>query len=108
PRIHIRPVNLRRFDEEAKIILGILNDAWSDNWGFVPLTPAEVRFAGRKLKPIVIPHQVLIAEYDGRPVAFIVSVPDANELTADLNGRLLPFGWAKLLWRLRNPQIHWF
>ncbi len=107
-RIRIRPVDIRRFDAEAEIILGILNDAWSENWGFVPLTPSEVRHVGKKLKPIVIPHQVLIAEYDGEPVAFLISIPDINEFTADLNGRLFPFGWAKLLWRLRNPQSTWF
>lgn len=107
-RIRIRPVDIRRFDSEARIILDILNDAWSENWGFVPLTPAEVRHVGKKLKPIVIPHQVLIAEYDDEPVAFIISIPDLNQLTIDLNGKLLPFGWAKLLWRLRNPQTEWF
>lgn len=107
-RIRIRPVDLRRFDAEAAIILDILNDAWSENWGFVPLTPDEVRHVGKKLKPIVIPHQVLIAELDDEPVAFIISVPDLNELARDLDGRLFPFGWAKLLWRLRNPQVEWF
>lgn len=107
-RIRIRPVDLGRFDEEARIILDILNEAWSENWGFVPLTDAEVAHVGKKLKPIVLAHQVLIAEYDGEPVAFIISIPDINELTLDLNGRLLPFGWAKLLWRLRNPQTRWF
>jgi hypothetical protein len=107
-RIRIRNVDLNRFDEEARIILDILNEAWSQNWGFVPLTDAEVKHVGKKLKPIVISYQVLIAEYDGEPVAFLISVPDVNELTRDLDGRLLPFGWAKLLWRLRNPQTEWF
>ncbi len=107
-RIRIRHVDLKRFDEEARIILDILNEAWSENWGFVPLTDAEVVHVGKKLKPIVLAHQVLIAEYDGEPVAFLISVPDINELTLDLNGRLLPFGWARLLWRLRNPQTKWF
>lgn len=107
-RIRIRQVDLDRFDDEARIILGILNEAWEDNWGFVPLTPEEVAHVGKKLKPIVLPHQVLIAEYEGEPVAFIISIPDLNELTRDLDGRLLPFGWAKLLWRLRNPQSEWF
>jgi hypothetical protein len=107
-RIRIREVDLRQFDREAKIILDILNQAWGGNWGFVPLTDAEVAFVGRKLKPIVYPHLVRIAEYDGEPVAFMITLPDINELTRDLNGRLLPFGWAKLLWRLRNPRTKWF
>lgn len=107
-RIRIRPVDLKKFDSEARIILDILNEAWGNNWGFVPLTDAEVEHVGKKLKPIVLPHQVLIAEYDGEPVAFMMSLPDINELTRDLDGRLLPFGWARLLWRLRNPQVDFF
>ena len=107
-RIHIRPVDLARFDQEAALILEILNEAWSDNWGFVPLTPAEVAHVGKKLKPIVIDHQVLIAEYDGEPVAFLISLPDINEMTRDLNGSLWPFGWAKLLWRLKRSKVDWF
>jgi hypothetical protein len=107
-RIVIREVDLKQFDREAKIILDILNQAWGQNWGFVPLTDAEVAFVGKKLKPIVYPHLVRIAEYDGEPVAFMITLPDINELTQDLDGRLLPFGWAKLLWRLRKPKTKWF
>lgn len=104
-RIRVRQVNKSRFDEEAAIILNILNDAWSDNWGFVPLTDAEIAYAGKKLKPIVYEDLIRIAELDGEPVAFMITLPDLNELTRDLNGSLLPFGWAKLLWRLRKPKV---
>lgn len=107
-RIRVRPVDLSRFDREAALILEILNEAWARNWGFVPLTDAEVAHVGRKLKPIVLAEQVRIAEYDGEPQAFMISLPDINELIRDLDGRLFPFGWAKLLWRLRNPQAAWF
>jgi len=103
-RIRIRKVDKSRFDEEAAVILGLLNDAWSDNWGFVPLTEAEIAYAGKKLKPIIYEELVRIAEVDGEPTAFMITLPDINELIADLDGRLLPFGWAKLLWRLRNPR----
>jgi len=103
-RIRIRKVDKRRFDEEARIILNLLNDAWSANWGFVPLTQSEIAYAGKKLKPIIYEELVRIAEYDGEPVAFMLTLPDINELTRDLNGELLPFGWARLLWRLRNPR----
>ncbi len=106
-RIRVREVDVSRFGEEAALILDILNEAWRDNWGFVPLTPAEVAHVGKKLKPIVYPHLVRVAEYDGEPVAFMITLPDINQLTRDLDGRLLPFGWAKLLWRLRNPQVEW-
>jgi hypothetical protein len=104
-RIRMRNVDKSRFDAEAALILDILNDAWSDNWGFVPLTPAEVAYVGKKLKPIVFEDLIRICEVDGEAVAFMITLPDVNELTRDLDGRLLPFGWAKLLWRLRAPKV---
>ncbi|MEO7409943.1 MAG: N-acetyltransferase [Sphingomicrobium sp.] len=104
PRIRIREVDKSKFDFEAAIILGLLNDAWSNNWGYVPLTEAEIAYAGKKLKPIIYEDLVRIAEVDGQPAAFMITIPDINELIADLDGRLFPFGWAKLLWRLRNPR----
>jgi hypothetical protein len=104
PKIRIRKVDKSRFAEEAQVILGLLNDAWSENWGFVPLTESEIAYAGKKLKPIIYEELVRIAEYDGEPVAFMVTLPDTNELIKDLDGELFPFGWIKLLWRLRNPR----
>jgi len=104
PKIRIRKVDKSRFDEEARIILNLLNDAWSDNWGFVPLTESEIAYAGKKLKPIIYEELVRVAEYDGEAVAFMITIPDMNELIRDLDGKLFPFGWAKLLWRLRNPK----
>lgn len=100
-----RPVDKSRFDAEAALILDILNDAWADNWGFVPLTPLEIAHVGKKLKPIIFNDLVRVAEYEGVPVGFMITLPDINELTRDLNGELFPFGWAKLLWRLRAPQV---
>ncbi|MBB6226830.1 hypothetical protein FHS79_000992 [Polymorphobacter multimanifer] len=105
PRLVTRPVDKSRFDEEAALIMDILNDAWADNWGFVPLTPLEIGFIGKKLKSIVFEKLIRVAEYDGVPVGFMIALPDFNELTRDLNGSLFPFGWAKLLWRLRKPQV---
>ena len=105
PRIRIRNVDKSQFDRDSAIILHLLNDAWSDNWGFVPLTDAEIAYAGKKLKPIIYEDLVRIAELDGEPVAFMICIPDINEMTRDLNGRLFPFGFAKLLWRLRNPRV---
>ena len=105
PRIRIRNVDKSKFARDSAIILNLLNDAWSDNWGFVPLTDTEIAYAGKKLAPIIREDLVRIAELDGEPVAFMVTIPDINEMTADLDGRLLPFGWAKLLWRLRRPRV---
>lgn len=103
-KIRIRKVDKKRFAEEAALILHILNDAWSDNWGFIPLTDSEIAYAGRKLKPIVLEDLILVAEYEGEPVAFMMALPDINEFLMDLKGELFPFGWAKLLWRLRRMR----
>ena len=104
PRIRIRMVDKSRFKEEARLILNLLNDAWSNNWGYVPLTEAEINYAGKKLKPIIFEELVRIAEVDGEPVAFMLTIPDINELIKDLNGELFPFNWIKILWRLRKPR----
>lgn len=101
-RITVRPVDRSRFDEEAALVLNILNDAWSGNWGFVPLTDDEIAYAGKKLKPIIFNELLRIAEVDGEAVAFMLTLPDLNEMQADLNGELFPFGFIKLLWRLKG------
>lgn len=105
PRIRIRKVDKSKFDAEAAIILSILNDAWGNNWGFVPITDAEIAHTGKKLKPIVFEDLIMIAELDGEPVAFMMTLPDLNEALGPLNGALFPFGWAKLLWWLRKPKV---
>ena len=104
-RIRIRKVDKSKFDAEAAIILNILNDAWGRNWGFVPITDAEIAHTGKKLKPIVFEDLIMIAELDGEPVAFMMTLPDLNEAIKPLNGALFPFGWAKLLWWLRKPKV---
>ena len=105
PRIVIRNVDKSKFARDSAIILNLLNDAWSDNWGFVPLTDAEIAYAGKKLKPIIFEDLVRIAELDGEPVGFMLTIPDVNEMIRDLNGELFPFGFVKLLWRLRKPKV---
>lgn len=104
PRIRIRNVDKSRFDAEAALVLGILNDAWSGNWGFVPLTEAEIAYVGKKLKPIVYEDLIRIAEVDGEPVAFIMTLPDINEPLKSFGGSLFPFNWARLLLWLRKPR----
>ena len=104
PRIKIRQVKLNDFDREARIIIDILNDAWSNNWGFVPFTDTEIAYTGKKLKPLVREDLIVIAELEGRPVAFMLTLPNMNEVLMGLDGKLLPFGWAKLLWWLRKPR----
>jgi hypothetical protein len=104
-RIRIRRVDKSRFDEEAGLLLRILNDAWSENWGFVPFTDAEIAYAGKKLKPIVYEDLIRVAEIDGEPVAFMMTIPDLNEKLREFEGSLWPFNWVKLLWWLRKPQV---
>jgi len=103
-RINIRRVDKSRWDEEVATVLAILNDAWSDNWGFVPFTPAEVAYAGKKLRPIIHEELNMIAELDGRPVAFMLTFPDVNDALAKIGGKLFPFGWVHMLRWLRHPK----
>jgi len=104
-RIRVRQVDRKNFDREAAIILGILNDAWGQNWGFVPITDDEVAHSGKKLKPIVFEDLIMVAELDGEPVAFMMTLPDLNEALGPLNGSLFPFGWIKLLRWLKKPRV---
>lgn len=102
----IRPLDMGRYGGELETIIDIFNDAWSENWGFVPLPDAEIRHMAKMLRPLVGPDHFAIAELDGEPVAMAVGLPNLNEAIADLDGRLFPFGWAKLLWRVkvRTPK----
>ena len=103
-RLVVRETRMDRYNEEAAIILDILNDAWHDNWGFVPLTPAESLYAGKKMRPVVKPDLVRIAEYDGEPIAFMFTLPDLNEVMAKFRGRLFPFNWIPLLRAIHRPR----
>ena len=103
-RITVRQVVKKRWDSEAAIILSILNDAWSGNWGFVPFTPDEIAYAGKKLRPIIFEPLNMIAELDGEPVAFMLTFPDINQVLAKINGKLFPFGWFHMLRWLHFPK----
>ncbi len=105
-RVNVRPLRRADIDADAAVMREIFNDAWQNNWGFVPLAEAEWADTVNTLTHLMPDDYIQIAEYDGEPVAFIVALPNLNEAARDLHGRLLPFGWAKLLWRLkvRHPQ----
>lgn len=95
--IRIRPMNLRDFQPEALRVREIYNRAWSHNWGFVPVTEDEILEMARGLKLIADADLTLFAEIDGKPVGFVICIPDVNRALKPLNGRLLPFGWLKFL-----------
>lgn len=110
-RLSARVAKLRPFDRtrraaELETLREIFNDAWSGNWGFVPFTRAEFAAIGKELLPLISDEFIQIAEVQGEPVAFMVVTPNLNEAIADFDGRLLPFNWARLLWRLkvRHPR----
>jgi len=100
-----RPMDPSRFREELRTVVDIFNDAWADNWGFVPMTTAEAGQLADNLKPLMRPELIRFVERDGEPVAMAVGLPDLHEAIADLNGRLLPLGWARLAYRLKANRV---
>lgn len=97
----LRQMDWSRYEQEIQAVTDIFNDAWSGNWGFVPLVPAETKHMAKALRPLLDKRLVWFVEMDGEAVGFIVTLPNLNEAIRDLRGKLLPFGWAKLLWRLK-------
>lgn len=96
-----RPIRMKNLKAELGIIMDIFNDAWSDNWGFTPMTQAEIKYMARNLRPVIDPHMARIISVDGEPAGMIVGLPDVNEAMAGLKGKLFPLGWLKLLYRLK-------
>ena len=103
--VRLRMLDMKRYDEEVRALTDILNDAWSGNWGFTPTTEAETAQLAKALKMVVDRRLTWFAEIDGETAGFIVFLPNVNEAIADLNGKLAPFGWAKLLWRLKVQGV---
>ncbi len=96
--VKVRPMNKRNFENEVRAFMEVYNAAWENNWGFVPLTDAELRAYAKELKPILDENWAWIAESeDGKVVGAALSIPDYNQVLAKLNGRLFPIGWAKAL-----------
>ncbi|HUP90282.1 MAG TPA: hypothetical protein VM100_13065 [Longimicrobiales bacterium] len=102
--VRLRALNLKDLDNEINRIKEIYNSAWERNWGFVPMTEAEFDYMAKSIKPIVNPKLCVIAEVEGEPVGFALQLPDYNVAFKHMDGRMLPFGWAKFLWYKR--KIH--
>ena len=101
PEVKSRHVDMANLKSDVRIIMDVFNDAWSDNWGFVPYTEAELAKLADDLKMIAIPELTYITTVDGEPAAVAVALPNVNELIFDLHGSVFPFGLPKLLWRLK-------
>ena len=105
PGVVIRPINMKDFDGEVRTLVDIWNDAWAHNWGFAPITEAETRHLGESLKLLLHPRLIWFVEIDGEAAGFGALLPNLNDAIFDLKGKLVPFGWAKLLWRLKVKGV---
>lgn len=106
--IHVRPVNMKRLEDEIQIFRELYNAAWERNWGFTPMSRSEAQWMAKQLKPLIIPSLTLIAEAEGSPIGFIMLLPDYNQALRHLNGRLVPIGWLKFIWyrrRIRDARL---
>lgn len=103
----MRPIRLDKanFPKEMELVRDIINDAWTDNWGFVPITYEEIAEIGALFKLVLKPDALVIAEYDGEAAGVAMMLPNINELIKDLNGKLFPFGLIKLIWRLKTKGV---
>lgn len=103
--LRLRMLDMKRYEEDLGHVTSIFNNAWSGNWGFVPLSEAETKQMAKSLKLLINPKLAWIAEVDEKPVAFGVCLPNLNEAIADLGGKLFPFGIVKMLWRLKVAGV---
>jgi hypothetical protein len=104
-RVKVRTANMKMFDAEVRTVVGIFNDAWSDNWGFVPFTQAEIDHASKAFGPVIVPDLCVFVEVDDEAVAFIVALSNLNEAIEDFNGNLNPWNLARLLFRMKLAGV---
>ena len=97
-----RPLDSKDFNAEIERAMNIFNDAWSENWGFLPFPDADIQHLAKEMKPLIVPERFLMGSIDGELAGFLCLLPDLNELTAGFDGKLLPFNWAKLVYRLKT------
>ena len=107
PGIKLRTIDMSRFEEDARAIVDVYNDAWSNNWGHVPMTDAELAHLAKDLKQILDPNIIYILEDEGEPIAFSITLPNINQALEHVkDGRLLPTGLFQLLLRAKFGGIH--
>ena len=101
PEITVRPVSKKRLEDDVQLVVEIFNDAWCDNWGFVPFTRNEVKKMAEDFALILEPELTKLVFIDGEAAAMAIGIPNVNEVIGDFGGQLFPTNWAKLLWRLK-------
>lgn len=101
PEVKSRPVDMKNIDTELRTLIDVFNDGWSDNWGVVPYTEAEIAKQARDLKLIIDPRLSLIVTINDEPAAIAVAIPNVNEMIGDFGGKLLPLNIVKLMYRLK-------
>jgi hypothetical protein len=105
PEVRLRTLSMKNLDAELGLVLAIQDDAWRDNWGHVSLTPTEAKKAVEAIKLVVDQEMAILAEIDGVPEGMCIALPNINEAARDLHGKLLPLGWAKLVYRLKVQKL---
>jgi hypothetical protein len=103
--VTLRQLNFKNYEPEVRAMTEIMNDAWSENWGHTEITEAETRQLAKSMRPVINEKLVWFADIDGEAAGFGVCLPNVTEAIRDLDGKLLPFGWAKLLWRLKVSGV---
>jgi len=103
--ISFRGMRKGHFKEEVQLAMGIMNDAWSENWGFIPISDAQINHMAAEMKPLIFSEGFRVGMIDGKPAGFIWMIPNLNEAIRDLDGKLFPFGWAKLVTRLKLSGV---
>ncbi len=103
--VQVRPIDLKRWQEELEFVRHCYNLAWAKNWGFVPWTDRELEFIAKELKPLADPRLAFVAEVKGKPAGIMITIPDANQALKLAKGRLFPFGIFKILWKLKVKKV---
>lgn len=101
PEVRLRTVDTKNLRQELDTVMQIYNETWAGKWAYVPITNEELDKMADDLSLVIDPDIAFMAEIDGEPAGMCITVPNLNEAIADLDGRLLPLGWAKLLWRTK-------
>ncbi|MBN2194276.1 MAG: hypothetical protein JW751_15775 [Polyangiaceae bacterium] len=107
PEVKTRHADPKHLERDVRLVIGVHNDGWSENWGFVPMTEEELAKMAKELKLILDPELTFITEIDGEAAAVALALPNINEVIRDINGKLFPIGLPKILWRLSFDRPKW-